>query len=145
MDTDAIFQLVYVSSATRLMTAADLSDLLLQARARNKELGITGLLLYRDGNFIQAIEGPEPSIELLLAALLRDPRHHDVTVVWRQPATQRDFADWTMGFRRIASSETIPDGMIDIRAATHSLWQDEEMNGGKLLRFLRTFADTNLG
>jgi hypothetical protein len=144
MDNNLILQLVYVSSATRLMDTAELHDLLEKARAKNKASGITGMLLYQDGNFIQAIERPQTSIKQLLAALLRDPRHHHVTVVWERPASKRDFADWSMGFRRIDSSEAIPDGMIDVRTVGHTLRQSEAMTGGHILRFLRTFADTNL-
>jgi uncharacterized membrane protein (DUF373 family) len=41
-----MLQLSYISTATRSMTAEDLTDILRVARARNADRGITGMLLY---------------------------------------------------------------------------------------------------
>ena len=49
--------LVYVSAARKLFDEAELSALLTQCRANNARLGVTGVLLYADGNFMQALEG----------------------------------------------------------------------------------------
>jgi len=51
--------LVYVSSATELFSDTQLENLLLRSRQNNSTLGITGMLLYKDGNFMQCLEGPK--------------------------------------------------------------------------------------
>jgi len=91
-------QLVYVSSATAPFSAEDLRVLLAEARAKNEERGITGMLLYHDGNFIQAIEGEAAAVETLHAEILRDPRHRGVLVLSRGPIERRQFDGWAMGF-----------------------------------------------
>jgi Sensors of blue-light using FAD. len=48
-----MFFLVYVSSATRPFSREDLRVLLETCRKNNAELGVTGMLLYKDGNFMQ--------------------------------------------------------------------------------------------
>ncbi len=63
--------LVYVSSATKLFSEAELVELLRQARARNSHSGITGMLLYSNGNFIQVIEGEETIVLALHQNLMR--------------------------------------------------------------------------
>ena len=57
-----IFYLVYVSSAVRLFATAELLKILGKFRRNNQLLGISGLLLYKDGNFIQALEGTEETV-----------------------------------------------------------------------------------
>jgi hypothetical protein len=52
-----VFALVYVSSATKPFSPDELSELLAQARVDNAALGITGMLLYSNGNFMQVLEG----------------------------------------------------------------------------------------
>jgi len=89
--------LLYVSSASHPLSTTELDALLAQSRNRNAQLGITGLLLYRDGNFMQAIEGPEESMRTVYASILRDPRHHDVISVIDMPVAARSFPDWAMG------------------------------------------------
>ncbi len=51
------FFLVYVSSATRPFFREDLRVLLETCRKNNAELGVKGMLLYKDGNFTQVLKG----------------------------------------------------------------------------------------
>lgn len=84
-------------------------ELLKVARANNARLGITGMLLYADGNFVQIIEGPEDAVDALYAKISRDPRHTALLKALDGPIAERRFADWTLGFDRIG--ETKPDGV----------------------------------
>lgn len=97
--------LVYVSLANQEMTDKDLKGILNYARIQNEKYGITGMLLYRDGFFIQALEGEENRIDTLFANITRDPRHRDVTLVYKKPLQQRAFPEWTMGFSRMPDAE----------------------------------------
>lgn len=49
---NTLFQLVYVSSATVLSTSEQLCELLQGSHRRNAQAGVTGLLLYKGGNFM---------------------------------------------------------------------------------------------
>jgi hypothetical protein len=48
--------------------------------------------------FTQCIEGPAEALNSLWAALLKDPRHHDIQLLDRSPIGHRSFADWSMAF-----------------------------------------------
>lgn len=105
----ALTSLVYVSLANKDMQEHDLAALLSQARKNNEKLSITGMLLYRDRLFMQALEGEEDRINALYEKIRQDSRHRDVTTVSIRPIKARSFADWTMGFSLI-DDETV-EGM----------------------------------
>ncbi len=97
------YQLVYVSSANWLYSAEELEDILNVAWSKNKRLGITGMLLYKEGNIIQALEGPKQAVEELMSVIARDPRHSGVQVLTRQMVPEREYGDWEMAYRDINS------------------------------------------
>jgi hypothetical protein len=91
-------RLVYRSKATHKLGSLHLFNLLMECRKRNRELGITGHLLYTEEIFVQCIEGPSASIDALWQSLQRDERHHSLELLTRGPETVRRFADWSMAF-----------------------------------------------
>lgn len=93
--------LVYVSSATRHFSAEDLVALLKQSREKNARLDITGILLYKDGNFMQVLEGPDEAVRQLFSTIAADDRHTGVIRLLERPLDQRQFADWSMAFRNL--------------------------------------------
>jgi FAD-dependent sensor of blue light len=97
----AMICLVYVSSAVRLFTDDELAALLYQSRDSNKQTGITGMLLYMGGNFMQAIEGEDEAVAALREKIYADPRHTQVTTLLNLPIARRRFADWSMAFSNI--------------------------------------------
>ena len=99
-DPDAFFQLVYESEEAQSMPESDLRKLLQSARAKNDELGVTGLLLYAQGRFLQVLEGPESAVRRLYATIRKDPRHTNVETLLTTSAAERTFPDWEMGLER---------------------------------------------
>ncbi len=100
-----MFYLVYVSSATRPFSGEDLRALLETCRKNNAELGITGMLLYKDGNFMQVLEGDEEAVRGLYARIAADPRHGGEMILQQGFTEGRQFPDWSMGFRDLDSPE----------------------------------------
>jgi hypothetical protein len=101
----ALIHLVYVSSATQPFPQTDLLALLEGSRRRNEPDGITGLLLYRDGNFMQVLEGEEPAVTATHARIAKDTRHGGLITLLKGPIEQRSFGEWSMGFRNLNSPE----------------------------------------
>ncbi len=95
----ALFQIVYTSTASESFSRADLMELLKGSVQRNTRVGITGLLLYYDGTFMQTLEGDGSVVIALFAKICRDPRHHHVIPLVHGPITRRDFSDSAMAFR----------------------------------------------
>ncbi len=102
-----MLQLVYVSAAVKPFHDEELLELLRQARSKNTGLGITGMLLYKKKEFMQALEGPEKEVTALADRIAQDPRHRDVRVILKNTAREREFPDWTMGFRNLDNGEML--------------------------------------
>ena len=77
---------------------------------KNARLQITGMLLYHDGHFLQLLEGNEQAVRELYGVIVEDERHKWVSLVMTGPTAERDFADWTMGFRDLDECATPPVG-----------------------------------
>jgi hypothetical protein len=101
----SLFQIVYVSTASEPFGRAELVKLLRQSVSRNLQAGITGLLLYKDGCFIQALEGEERSVVALFSKISRDPRHHHVIPLIHESIEQRYFPNSSMAFRDLNAAE----------------------------------------
>jgi hypothetical protein len=93
-----VIQLIYRSAARTRPSERELAELLTQARSANTERGMTGMLLYDDGSFLQVLEGEKESTHALYARILLDPRHTDMTKLLEREIDERQFGDWQMGF-----------------------------------------------
>jgi hypothetical protein len=101
----SLFQIVYTSTAADSFSRASLMELLKSSVQRNTRAGITGLLLYQDGTFMQVLEGEESAVIALFARISRDPRHHHVIPLIHEPIEQRNFSDSAMAFRDLDAPE----------------------------------------
>lgn len=88
--------LTYKSLATTNPTPADLKAMVSKARARNRELGITGMLLFEDGCFLQTLEGPPDQLDMVWDSIKRDPRHRDIQVLSEHVVNNRLFSAWDL-------------------------------------------------
>nr|WP_315266504.1 BLUF domain-containing protein [Microbacterium lemovicicum] len=113
-DDGQLLSVTYSSGAAEDFDDHDLAALLAQSRASNERLGLTGMLLYRSGRFIQILEGPEQPVRDLVARIERDPRHADMRILLEEHVPARWFSDWTMGYEPIAATgEPAPVGFRD--------------------------------
>lgn len=88
--------LTYKSIATSSPTPADLSVLVGKARARNRELNVTGMLLVEDGCFLQTLEGPSDKLNALWSSIKQDTRHDHIEVLSEHIVPARLFSDWDL-------------------------------------------------
>ena len=103
--SECLYGLVYRSRAVASFDDAELVELLEAARAKNQRLGITGLLLFSKGAFIQLLEGDERAVMGLYEVLERDPRHAGVTLMMQGAIDARAMSGWSMGFARPSEAE----------------------------------------
>jgi Sensors of blue-light using FAD len=101
-----IFSLLYLSEGNVLFSQADLRELLKKAHENNSKLGITGMLLFKGGNFLQVLEGEKETVLTLYKKISQDPRHTRHIILFQGFAPQRDFPDWSMGFHDLNSPDT---------------------------------------
>mgnify|MGYP003662900358 FL=1 len=97
--------IAYASKETWPMTKPELLLLLQQCRSLNAQHGITGLLVYECGYFIQVIEGEENKIEKLYSNIKNDRRNKNVTTLVHKEINNRAFEGWSMGFANVTKQE----------------------------------------
>ncbi len=92
-------RLLYVSRAIDTIDDAFLKSVLERSRSHNLEHGITGVLCIYEGGkfFLQALEGSRSEVNSLYGAIVRDPRHRDITLLDYAEIDERLFGGWRMG------------------------------------------------
>ncbi|HEY9034951.1 MAG TPA: BLUF domain-containing protein [Pseudomonadales bacterium] len=95
-----LIQLIYLSNSTQFDSNDKLQELLKVARRNNSRLGVTGMLLYHEGTFLQVLEGEEAVVDALYARIKQDDRHRACMKVARVSVDAREFGNWSMGFQR---------------------------------------------
>jgi len=96
--------IVYISSAVQLFSDADLAAILKQARQKNADLEITGILLYKDGDIMQLLEGPDEAVKKVAATIYADQRHSGIIQLLERKISKREFPDWSMEFQNLGTS-----------------------------------------
>jgi len=90
--------LCYQSRAKQRPSAADLAQLVLEARERNRQFGVTGMLVHEGDRFFQWIEGPGDALEGLWSSIRRDDRHSDIELLGEGVTPIRLFSEWDLRF-----------------------------------------------
>ena len=100
-----MIQMVYLSFATMELKAnldEEITLILEEAVQHNSSVGITGELIYRNGIFLQLLEGDKEDVEFILGKIFLDyKRHENLKVLMRQPMVERVFPDWSMAFVKV--------------------------------------------
>lgn len=135
-------QLVYVSSATHLMADPELNEILAASRRRNPADGVTGMLLYIDGGFLQVLEGEDDNVAAVYERICGDRRHRGCRILVDQPTDDRLFANWSMGFERLDRNR---EEAADVfRITREALSQALPAEGAReIATFLHTFYYVN--
>ena len=92
-----LVRLLYVSRAVDPEDTKATQSILDSAREHNLSNGITGILCYGGGIYLQAIEGGREAVSDLYGHIQKDPRHKQVVLLHYEEITERRFGGWTMG------------------------------------------------
>jgi Sensors of blue-light using FAD len=91
-----LVRLLYASRAVNTQPDA-IEGILAKSRQFNPASGITGILCYGGGIFLQAIEGGRSAVSELYGHIQQDARHKDVVLLQYEEISERRFSGWTMG------------------------------------------------
>lgn len=98
-----IYRLVYASSAAKGITQSDLSEIAQTSESMNKSHGITGMLLWYEGNIMQVLEGGSEEVLKLYSNIRKDVRNSGCYVLYSGHFEEREFPNWSMGYQVIQS------------------------------------------
>ena len=100
----ALTELIYVSTLEGASEQV-LADILESSIRNNQADGLTGMLLYYRGGFMQVLEGEDAAVSRTFARIQRDKRHHSITMLSRGETLQRHFGQWSMGFKNVNAND----------------------------------------
>lgn len=94
-----IFQIIYTCALKGHVTTTELEKLAKESRVRNEEFGVTGILIYKDGSILQVLEGEKQVVKRLYQNITDDSRITNILPLIQRLTTQREFPNWSMGYR----------------------------------------------
>ncbi len=92
-----LVRLMYASRATASVNPDSLAAILKKSKANNPALGVTGVLCFSGGIFLQVLEGGRNTVSQLYNRIAGDARHDDVVLMSYEEIGERRFASWSMG------------------------------------------------
>ncbi len=88
---------MYASRAVPGLDQEELLAILRRSKVDNPSVGITGVLCFSGGIFLQVLEGGRSAVNRLYNRIAADKRHTDVELLLYQEIGERRFAGWSMG------------------------------------------------
>lgn len=88
-------KIIYVSRSFSPMPL-ELKDILATSRKNNLAFGISGVLCFLDGIYMQWFEGEDTAVNALYKKIENDPRHTDVKLLVHETISLREHPKWSM-------------------------------------------------
>ncbi|MBK0026258.1 BLUF domain-containing protein [Stenotrophomonas sp. S48] len=114
--------IAYASEAVPGLSIDDVDDLTRAAARFNLEAGVTGVLLHDGSRFLQYIEGPDDSINVVYDRIISARSHHELVELGRAHISARFFPYWSMRW--------LPAQPTDIRIISRGDWSGLNRSGG---------------
>lgn len=130
-------RLIYSSHLTRPLTVVQMKEIADQASTRNKDIFVTGILLYNKSQFIQVLEGDRSHVNAVFQKILSDDRHNNIFILEFTDASERYFADWNMAYM----GEGILTRDLILKYSTTDTLKPAELSAETCLLLLREIAE----
>lgn len=135
-----MIQLLYVSNASKeLEGEKGIQDILKEAREFNAKNGITGVLMFRGGIFLQLLEGEEEVVTQLYEKIEKDPRHDNVINILKTKTDKRLYEEWDMGFKEVSDLDV--KFVNEILSWNKLITNAEEIDEKLILHMLTRFKE----
>jgi hypothetical protein len=112
--------LTYTSWARPGISDADIEAILRSAHINNPLDGITGVLIFNGGAFMQVLEGSEQAVNEMTGRISTDNRHSNFFIRDERLIEERSFPDWSMAYLRLKDDEFIGEDRVQ-RALTRRI------------------------
>lgn len=135
-------RIVYASQARRLFTQPELLALCAGFATANARSNVTGVLVQAGNCFVQALEGSEQTLEVLIRRIRADPRHGDMAIIVDQRIERRAFLQWSMGcFLLHLRYELSPSHWLRVLADCNRLLEADGASRDSLAALIRSLPD----
>jgi Sensors of blue-light using FAD len=136
-----LIRLIYASVAEPGFALDDYRQIRASAKAYNEAHGISGILCYSNGAFLQAIEGRRVPVNNLYNRIIRDTRHTKTELLICGPIEMRSFIDWSMKMISWDEAYTPQRRALVMRHSGMQGFEPWTMSAGQALGFLTELAE----
>ncbi len=136
-----LVQLLYASDAVGVLPYSTLTGIMNHALEQNPARGITGMLCYGSGQFLQALEGEREAVNALYHAIARDPRHERCQLISVVEIAARDFPEWSMKVVNWEDGDTARRRALLAADTGSDVFTPVTMSASTAAVFLRHLAD----
>jgi len=128
----------YISDSLEHECLDKLKALYLKAKANNSKHHITGILIYKNQNFLQVLEGEETIVDETFKRIENDARHKNVFKVINTTIEERIFEDYNFGFTIIDNTR----GLNNLHDYLEWLRGAENKIANKVIAMVENFIDS---
>ncbi|MEQ8585714.1 MAG: BLUF domain-containing protein [Thalassobaculaceae bacterium] len=105
-EADELWQLIYISSCSPDISDGTLRKIEEEAVAANRAADLTGVLLHKQANFLQVLEGRKSAVSTAyFARILTATSHWGQIVVASNRIVGRSFPIWSMDFHELGDND----------------------------------------
>ena len=134
-------RLVYSSVGQPNLDYEALTNILRVAQAHNEAHGITGVLCFAGGHFVQALEGDRKAVNALYHRIAGDRRHTDCQILQCESIHTRSFVEWSMKLIGWEDAPTAQRRALLLRHSGSATFDPNGMSGEQVLGFLEDLAE----
>ena len=110
----ALRRLVYRSEATAEFHMGSINEILASSHKNNAEYSVTGFLIHAGNGFVQMLEGPSESIDVIYFKKICSDQHHtNLRVIVDRPINERRFSQWWMASLFLDGEHSVFGGTAD--------------------------------
>ncbi|MCI3280612.1 BLUF domain-containing protein [Synechococcus sp. PCC 6717] len=132
-----LHRLLYLSSATDGLAYSDLRDIMAKSEVNNVRDGITGMLCFGNGMFLQTLEGDRRKVSETYARILKDPRHHSAEIIEFKEIDERTFINWSMRLVQLGDMDSDTIRLLRLKYSPAVTFQPASMNAQQCFSFLQ--------
>ena len=126
----------YVSSLNNSLKTSDLSHLFKTTKNNNTCIGISGILIHKNGNFLQILEGEVEKVDTLYQNIRLDNRHHGLIVIVDTEICDRLFESYDTKFSIVDNNRQIHK----LKLYLNWIKQAELEKVNKLIKIIENFV-----
>lgn len=140
-----LHRLIYLSCATDGLSYPDLRDIMAKSEVNNVRDGITGMLCYGNGMFLQTLEGDRQKVSETYARILKDPRHHNAEIIEFKAVDERSFINWSMRLVQLGEMDSDTIRHLRLKYSPAATFQPTSMTAEQCFHFLKALYEMSQG
>lgn len=126
-----MYEIFITTVASRHYSPTEIKKIVSDLSVRNLQKGLTGVLIYFEGEFYQILEGEKETLIGLMDVITNDPRHGNAHIIWEGEIKERGYKNWGLS----------PSLMNDMGLDT--IYAEKAANISTSQRLLETLAKTS--